>query len=153
MIKMSINMILKEKDKEVNPIKIFIKKAGGITKVSEKTGLSHATVSNLTRGKSNPSHKVTYAIFKAYPALNYKWWYFGEKPIWNDTPNDIDLDIASNEDFLKSPNQLQDETQAYTPHLSISKSGEQDIINNQKAMILLLEQQLKTLKIIAQQTD
>lgn len=76
-------------------LRIFLKKAGGPTKVAEKTGLSPATVSNLSRGSSDPSFKVSSAIINSYPALNPKWWFIGgDHPMWIDKPTNVDNDLV-----------------------------------------------------------
>lgn len=80
-------------DKPTDRFRLFIKMAGGQSKVAKNTGLSLPTVSNLSRPKFDPSFKVTIAILKAYPALNPKWWFFGTEPMWIDKPINMDKDL------------------------------------------------------------
>lgn len=87
--------MIDKNDKPTDRFRLFIKMAGGQSKVAKNTGLSLPTVSNLSRPKFDPSFKVTIAILKAYPALNPKWWFFGEpETMWIDKPLGMDPDLV-----------------------------------------------------------
>lgn len=64
---------------------------GGAPFMSKKIGVSAPTLNNIANGSSNPSFKVLYKVFKHYPTLNHRWFFFGEKPMFMDkAPEQID---------------------------------------------------------------
>lgn len=146
------------KSKSNERLKIFIKMAGGQSKVAEKTGLSVATVSNISRPDSDPSFKVTCAIFKAYPALNPKWWFFGgDEPMWIDKP--VDMDVGLTDTYLLSEDintyQINKDYSKFDKAELISMLIEKDVILNrllikENRTNNLLNEQLDVLKNILQ---
>ena len=142
-------------------LRIFLKKAGGPTIVAEKTGLSPATVSNLTRGSSKPSFRVSATIMKTYPALNIRWWFLGgDEPMWLDNPKNVDQDLVNYVEDKKTAYKAQKKLDysSYTKEQLIelleSKDGVlNDLLTGQNESVYVQKEQLLTLQKILQKID
>ena len=137
-----------------NRIRRFLKMAGGATTVAKKSELSKATLSNLANKDSNPSFNVIHGIFKAYPALNFKWFLFGgDQQMWSDIPKDIDKDLDNYKPIISTKNvhgKIQDYSSFSREQLEIlleEKDRALDAIKHEKeGTISLARQQLNVMK-------
>lgn len=142
-------------------LRSFLKKAGGATKVAEKTGISPATISNLTRGRSDPSFRISSTILKTYPALNARWWFSGgNEPMWLDKPKNVDQDLV-NYVAEQKPSYYtaqKNDYSSYNKEQLIQLLEEKDrilndLIRGKNESVYVQKEQLNTLEKILQKID